>query len=158
MYIKDFEIRWNDIDANGHLANAAYINYMSHTRMGFLQEHGFSLIEMNKNGIGPVVFYEHVYYFKESFIGKPIKVSLEVAGLSEDGMFFKFKHNFYNENGENLATADIFGAWMNLKTRKLTSLPDSLLNLAELFPKSDEFKILTKMDAREHGKFPRDLD
>ena len=158
MYLKEFEIRWNDIDANGHLANSAYINYMSHTRMAFLAEHGFSLMALNKNGIGPVVFYEHVYYFKESFIGKPLRVSLEVAGLSEDGMFFKFVHNFYNEKGENLASADIFGAWMDLNSRKLTGLPEQLLDLAEKFPKAEQFKTLTKMDAREHGKFPKDLE
>lgn len=25
MYLKEFEIRWNDIDANRHMANSAYI-------------------------------------------------------------------------------------------------------------------------------------
>ena len=41
MYFKDFEIRWSDVDANRHLANSAYINFMSHTRMAFLIEQGF---------------------------------------------------------------------------------------------------------------------
>ncbi|MFT4831888.1 MAG: acyl-CoA thioester hydrolase [Psychroserpens sp.] len=42
MYLKEFEIRWSDIDANGHLGNTAYVNYMSHTRMTFLNELGFN--------------------------------------------------------------------------------------------------------------------
>ena len=41
MYLKEFEIRWSDIDANRHLANSAYLNFMSHTRMAFLMELGF---------------------------------------------------------------------------------------------------------------------
>lgn len=35
MYSKQFEVRWSDLDANRHLANSAYMNFMSHTRMGF---------------------------------------------------------------------------------------------------------------------------
>ena len=42
MFIKEFEVRWSDVDANRHLANSAYINFMSHTRMAFLLELGFA--------------------------------------------------------------------------------------------------------------------
>jgi acyl-CoA thioesterase FadM len=43
MYFKEFEVRWSDLDGNMHLANSAYINFMSHTRMSFLLEQGISL-------------------------------------------------------------------------------------------------------------------
>ena len=42
MYTKSFDIRWSDLDANRHLANASYLNFMCHTRMGFLMECGFN--------------------------------------------------------------------------------------------------------------------
>ena len=157
MYIKEFEIRWSDIDANGHLANSAYVNLMSHTRMSFFTEFGFSLNEMVSHSLGPVMFYENIYYFKESFIGKPIRVSLELSGLSEGGMFFRFTHNFYNTKGENLATCEVLGAFINLKTRKLCNLPEDLLILTDNFPKSKDFKFLTKEDTRSHGKRPVNL-
>jgi len=41
MYLKEFEICWSDMDANRHIANSAYINFMSHTRMACLLEVGF---------------------------------------------------------------------------------------------------------------------
>ena len=157
MYTKQFEIRWSDIDANRHLANSAYINFMSHTRMDFLVNHGFTMQELAKHKIGPVVFYEHVYYFKEAFHGQPITVSLEVSGVSKDGMFFMFEHNFYNTKGENLAHCEMLGAWMDLKERKLTALPDELLKLEEQFPKSENFKYLTKEDTRRFNKKPKNL-
>ncbi|MEX0273937.1 MAG: acyl-CoA thioesterase, partial [Flavobacteriaceae bacterium] len=81
MYLKEFEIRWSDVDANRHMANSAYLNFMSHTRMSFLMEMGFGQKILSQHQIGPVVFYEHMYYFKEIFPGKPIKVSLEVTGM-----------------------------------------------------------------------------
>ena len=158
MYKKEFEIRWSDVDANGHLANSAYTNFMSHARMAFFNEQGFSMPEIRKFNVGPVVFYEHMYYFKESFLGALITVTIEVSGLSEDGMLFKFEHNFYNEKGENLAYCEMQGAWIDLKVRKLTQLPEELLSLAQKFPKTQSFKKLTKEDTRKYGIKPRNID
>lgn len=157
MYKKEFEIRWSDIDANGHLANSAYTNFMSHARMGFFIEYGFSMTALTKFNIGPVVFYEHTYYYKESFIGQSITVCVEVSGLSEDGMFFKFEHNLYDAEGQHLASSDMLGAWIDLETRKLTSLPEPLLKQCETFPKSENFNMLTKEDTRIKGKSPKNL-
>jgi len=158
MYFKEFDIRWSDLDANRHLANSAYINFMSHTRMGFLIENGFTQRELAENNIGPVVFYEHMYYFKEAFLGKPVKVSLEVAGLSEDGMFFEFVHNFYDANGKNFASCEMMGAWIDLKTRQLIGLPAQFNDAMRNVPHAQNFKALTKEDTRRFGKKPQNLE
>ena len=155
MYLKEFEVRWSDIDANRHLANSAYINFMSHTRMSFLWELGFNHKTMADNQIGPVVFYEHMYYFKEVFPGKPIKVSLEVTGLSEDGKFFEFHHNFYDSNGKNVAHCEMMGAWISLKTRSLIGLTDKMMAAFNSVDKPEVFKILTKEDTRRFAKAPQ---
>lgn len=157
MYTKEFEIRWSDIDANRHLANSAYINFMSHTRMGFLMELGFNQKSMAKHELGPVVFYEHMYYFKEAFAGKPVQVSLELKGLSEDGMFFEFHHNFYDANGINFAHCEMMGAWIDLKTRALTALPKVFLTAFDAIERADEFRLLTKEDTRKFAKKPKHL-
>jgi acyl-CoA thioester hydrolase len=157
MYKKQFEIRWSDVDANSHLANSAYTNFMSHARMSFFAEQGFSMQEIMRYNIGPVVFYEHMYYFKESFLGAPITVTIEVSGLSEDGMFFMFEHNFYNQKGENLAYCEMQGGWIGLKTRKLSGLPEPLMDLAQKFPKSKSYKTLIKEDTRKYGITPKNI-
>jgi len=157
MYLKQFEIRWSDTDANRHLANSAYTNFMSHARMSFLIENGFTQKEFAKYNIGPVVFYEHMYYFKEVFAGKPVTVSVEIAGMSEDTMFFEFHHNFYNSNGNNFAHCEMMGAWMDLGTRKLIALPEELKNLLSSEFRTANYRVLTKEDTRKYGKKPVDL-
>ena len=158
MYIKEFDIRWSDLDANRHVANSAYINFMSHTRMGFLMENGFGQKEMAKHNIGPVVFYEHVYYFKEIFAGKPLKVSLQLKGLSEDGMYFEFVHNFYDHKGQNFASCEMMGGWIDLKERKLIGLPSDLFENLNSLSHTDDFRILTKADTRKFNKKPQNLN
>jgi acyl-CoA thioester hydrolase len=157
MFLKEFEIRWNDIDANKHLGNSSYIEFMSHTRMTFLTDCGLSLDVINNLGLGPIVFYEHVYYFKEVRLNDTIRVSLEVTGHSKDGRFIKIEHNFYNEEGKNLACAEMLFSWMNLKTRKLGKVPEFLLHKIKNFPRSKHFKYLTKEDLKGSIIIPKDL-
>lgn len=158
MFLKEFEIRWSDMDANRHLANSSYINFMSHTRMAFLDANGLNLKTLAAIHISPVVFYEHVYYFKEAFAGKPIKVSLEMKGMSPDGMFFEFHHNFYDAKGRNFAHCEMMGAWINLNSRALTGLPEEILLQFDTLEKASDFKVLTKEDTRRFSKKPKDLE
>ena len=158
MFFKEFEIRWSDLDANRHLANSAYINFMSHTRMAYLGQLGFNQKTMGQFNIGPVVFYEHMYYFKEVFPGKPVKVSLGFKGMSEDGMFFEFHHNFYDDKGRNVAHCEMLGGWISLKTRKLTPLDPELMQKFDKVEKAKDFRTLTREDTRRYAKKPIDLE
>lgn len=155
MYKKKFEIRWSDIDANRHLANTAFVNFMSHTRMSFLIENGFGHDEMAKFKLGPVVFYEHIYYFKEVFAGKPVTVTLQLKGLSEDGMYFEFIHDFYDHKGRNFASCEMMGGWIDLEERKLTGLPRELFENLNNLSHTEDFRVLTKEDTRKFGKVPK---
>lgn len=157
MYFKEFEIRWNDLDANRHLANKAYVEFAAHTRMSYLIERGFDHHLLDKLNIGPVVFYEHIYYFREVFAGKPVRVSLELSGLSEDGMFFEFRHNYYDYKGRNVAHCEILGGWIDLESRKLIGLPGEVLKFLNASDRSDDFRVLTREDTRKHNKRPSDL-
>jgi acyl-CoA thioester hydrolase len=157
MFFKEFEIRWSDIDANRHLANSAYINYTGHARMSYLEQLGFNQGTMAKHGIGPVVFYEHIYYFKEVFIGKPIQVSSELKGMSKDGMFFEFHHDFYDAEGKNFAHSEMMGAWIDLGERKLTALPDEFMKAVDKIERAEGFRFLTTKDTRKFSKSPKHL-
>lgn len=155
MYTKQFEIRWSDIDANRHLANSAYMDFMSHTRMSFLVENGLGQNDLAEHNIGPVVFYEHIYYFREVFSNEPVTVSLELKGLSDDGKYFEFVHKIYNKEGEQSAECEMMGAWIDLEKRKVTNLPKSMLESLSTLEKTEDFKVLTKKDTRKFGKIPK---
>lgn len=157
MYAKEFEIRWNDLDANRHLANSAYVNYMSHTRMSLLTDTGMGYRVLHENNLGPVVLYEHIYYFREVLPGQPVRVTVQLSGLSEGGMFFEFEHNFYNSEGTHMAQCEMMGAWIDLTSRKLTILPDILYRKFKTVEHSAQFRVLTREDTRRHRKLPKNL-
>ena len=157
MYLKEFEVRWNDLDANKHLGNSAYIEYMSHTRMSFLTENGLGIDVLANNNLGPIVLYEHIHYYYEVLSGNPIRVSLEMAGHTEDMRFVKFFHNFYDTKGKHLAHSEILFSFIKLSTRKLGILPKEFIEKIKSFPKAESFKILSKADTLVYGRKPKDL-
>lgn len=157
MYKKEFDVRWSDLDANRHMANSAYQNFMSHTRMAFLIENDFGQREMAQYETGPVIFNENIFYFREILQGKPVTVTCEVTGRSEDGSLFSFRHDFYDYKGRNLARGLMIGAWMNLRERKISALHTDLHHKIKNFPQSKDFKILEKTDMRAHGELPLDV-
>ena len=125
--------------------------------MAYLYESGFSQKVMAEHEIGPVIFYEHVYYLREILPGAPVRVSFEIMGMSQDGMFFEFHHNFYNQSGKHLAHCEMMGGWMNLKTRKLTPLDPELLERFGNLEKAEGFRFLTKADTRRYVIPRKDL-
>jgi acyl-CoA thioester hydrolase len=116
--------------------------------MAFFHDLGFTLEYLNSHDIGPVVFYEHVYYLKEVLPGNPVRVSLEINGLSADGMFFEFYHNIYNHKGVQVAHAQLMGGWMNLTTRRLTCPTPEMNKKFNAIEKGETFRVLTQKDTR----------
>lgn len=60
-----FDIRWSDVDPNRHLANYAYVNFMSQARLELIRENGITQKVMDKHNMRPIAFYEKMYYLKE---------------------------------------------------------------------------------------------
>jgi len=157
MFLKEFEIRWSDLDANRHLANISYITYAGEVRMAFLQSLGLTHQRLTSLGIGPVVFDEHLFYFKEALPDQKISVSTVIAGMSKNGTFFEFEHNFYDKQGLNIARCEMMGGWMNLKTRKLAEIPEELITRFNETNKTLNYKELTNKDTRRWNKTPKNL-
>lgn len=152
MYYKKIFINWSDIDANGHLSHLAYHRFTSNIRINMIydQDIDISYDIINKN-IGAILFYEKIYYFKEFLPMNFIYITIEIAGLSNDGKFYKIYHNFYNKNGIHSAFLEIIGSWLNLKNRKIISPPKKILNAIKKYPISKDFKKLTQSDTRVQG-------
>lgn len=151
------DIRWSDIDANRHVGNSAFMNYMSHARLQYMKAAGIGQKVLEKYHLGPVAFYENISYFREINGDEEIYVSVELKGLSEDYTFFEFMHNIYNRQGEHKASCRMMGAWIDMHKRCLTPLPEELRDGFQFFEKTSDFKVLTKEDTRLNGAKPHNL-
>ena len=156
MFKNKYKVLWADLDANWHLANFSYLKYSTDARMSFFDSIGLTKENLLKKALGPVVFYEQIYYYKEILLGDEFYVSVEIDGYSEDKRFGKLIQNFY-KGKINMARIEILFALMDLKERKLSKFPDDQFEKIKKYPKTKSFKIITKNDTRIKGKLPENL-
>ena len=156
-YYHKFEVRWSDIDANRCLANAAYADYCTQTRMGFMNKHKMGLSQLNRWGIAPVILHEEVFFFQEIYADQEVYVSLELAGLSEDAGIYKFIHRFYLADGSHCATVAVLGVWIDSMIRKMTSPPNDVLAAFSDY-KTQSTKLLSRETLKNIDTRPENID
>lgn len=154
MYIKDFEIRWSDLDPNRHVANSSYVDLLTETRMSYLRENGFTQSKFAEYGVGPVIFTEELYYLKEIKPNEKVKVSIELLANSPTFKYIKFAHCIFNNSHELSFYSETFFGWFSLKERKLIVPPIDIKNIFSTLPKTNNYTILEEDMDIKNPKIP----
>jgi acyl-CoA thioester hydrolase len=144
--MKPFSIRvrarWADMDQNAHLANSAFLDMAVDARMSFFLETGFPPTEFANRGIGPVVRRDEVDYLREVRLLEELTVTLELAGMSENGSRFRMANDFFKADGRPCVRIRTDGGWLDLAGRRLTLPPPDLLEMMNRISRTDDFVVL----------------
>lgn len=138
------QVLWAQIDANLHLRHSAYADICAQARSNMLNEAGFSLELFSSHKIGPILFREELTYLREIRLDETVSVSVEITKYNTLNSRFSFKHVVYNQDLTPSAIVVVDGAWMDLSTRKLTSIPSEWEDFITLIPQSEDFALITK--------------
>ncbi len=144
-YSKTYEIRWSELDANGHVNYAAYIDAAGDLRYRFFTEHGFPPEKFVALGIGPVYTTIHAEFFREVLMGETVTITYALSGLSASGGRWKVHHEILKTNGKKAVTLDIEGTILNLSTRKPALPSAELLQTFGLIPRAANFEALSEI-------------
>ncbi len=141
-YNGTYEIRWSDLDANGHVNYSSYIDAAGDLRYRFFTQHGFPPPKFVELGVGPVYTAIHAYFLREVRIGETIAITYALAGLSPRGGRWKVHHDIRKENGKRAVSIDLEGALLDLATRKPVLPSADLLAVFALIPRMEGFEVL----------------
>jgi acyl-CoA thioester hydrolase len=137
-----FATKWSDFDPNRHMRHTAYNEYAAEVRVRYFAAQKFSIEDFTKHNIGPILFTEETTFRKEIHLGENISVNIKVSGLSKNNERWKIVHEVFNEAGKLSAVIKVYGAWIDLTKRKLTTPPVEAENLFLNAVKSDDFEII----------------
>ena len=144
-FLVTFATKWSDFDPNQHMRHTAYNDYAAEVRVRYFQEHGLSINEFAKLNIGPILFKEETSFYKEIHIGENITVKMELEGVSKGIERWRFNHQIFNKDGVLAAEIKVYGAWIDMKQRKLAIPPKEIEGLFASAQKTDDFEeILVK--------------
>ncbi len=139
-----YEIRWSDIDANGHVNYAAYIDAAGDLRYRFFKEHEFPTERFQEQGLGPVYTAMSARFYREVRFGETVTITYLLSGLSPNGARWKVHHDVLKANGKRAVSIDLEGTILDLSTRKPVAPTPDLLEVFHLVPRAKEFEILSE--------------
>ncbi len=85
---------------------------------------------------------DEVEYFREFQRLDEVRITIALAGLSEDGSRMIIRNDFYREDSLAARVTSTAG-WFDLANRKLVCPPDNLLQSLRAIAHSDDFKTLS---------------
>ena len=140
---KTFHVSWAHLDANGHMANTAYLDIAVDARFAYFAQCGFSASEFARLRIGPVVRRDEVDYYRELHMLQAMRVNYLLAGLSEDASRFRIVNEIRREDGELAARVTSLGGWFDLTARKLVAPPEKLADAMRGLDRTADFEALS---------------
>ncbi|MER5439066.1 acyl-CoA thioesterase [Streptomyces sp. NPDC002790] len=115
------EVRGYEIDVNGHLNQAVYLQYAEHARWSLLRSAGLDEGALLGRGVGPVVLETNIRYLRELRAGDVVDVSC--AFEFGEGKVFRVHQTIRRADGTVAAEVSAVSGVMDLTERKLVKNP-----------------------------------
>lgn len=158
-FFTETRIRWSDLDANRHLANASYMNFTSYARMAYLRHLGIRIADLTRYNLGPAVLREEFSFFREGYDNEEVIITAEQTAISERGEIFEFTHNLYKKaDGTHMAYSRIIGVWFSMDGRKITPPPAEMFEKLKAGIDVSELRVLTQDDLKALPVKPKNID
>ena len=142
MYSKKIDIRWSDLDPNFHVLHSKYYDFCAYARTAYLYENAITAEVMMAQNIGPILFREECIFRKEIKFGQEVTVKVNLSAATANFARWSFAHEIWIGEDTLAARLNVDGAWMDTRTRKLTTPSQMILDVFEAVPKTEDFKLL----------------
>ena len=136
------QVSWAHLDANGHMANTAYLDIAVDARFQYFFTCGVPPGDFACMRIGPVVQRDEVDYFKELHFLQSVKVDFTLAGISADASRYRIRNEIRRSDDVLCARVTTLGGWFDLTLRKLIAPPDKLAEALRALPRAGDFAAL----------------
>jgi len=119
MFTVHMTVRGYELDSNGHLNRAVYLQYAEHARWELLRAAGIEQADLVAAGMGPVTLEERIRFRRELRAGDEVAVSCRVVW--QDEKTFRAEQEFRLADGTLAAEVTGVCALMDLRQRRLVS-------------------------------------
>lgn len=120
-FFVDVTVRGYELDTQGHLNQAVYLQYAEHARWELLRAAGLPQEKLLADGVGPVALEVTVKFRKELRGGERVRVSCRFA--YGQGKTFTVAQEILKEDGTVAAEITGVAGVLDLATRRLVADP-----------------------------------
>jgi acyl-CoA thioester hydrolase len=138
-FIKEVQVRWSDLDPNGHLRHSVYYDWGALCRIDFLYEHGLTAGLMQQFHFGPILFREECVFRKEIRLGDKVMIGLKLLKARKDYSRWSIQHDIIKNDDVVSAILTVDGAWLDTVKRKLATPPQKIPDVFSKMPVDEGF-------------------
>ncbi len=118
---KSIEVRWGDMDAQGHVNNAVYFTYCESARVELLRRIGFKGKQAGLTE-GPALVSASCDYKRQVLYPATLEIGLRVEKIGQRS--FKIVYGIFFQGAQELvASAASINAWMDYVEERSVPLP-----------------------------------
>jgi acyl-CoA thioester hydrolase len=121
-FYQPIQVRYNDIDAQGHVNNAKYVTYIEYARFGYITELGLwdgkSFMDL-----GLIVADCHISYLAPIKLNQRIRVGTRVSRIGNKSLVFSSQIE-EEDTGKAMATAETIMVSYDYHSEKTTPVSD----------------------------------
>ncbi|MDN9011875.1 thioesterase family protein [Brevibacillus laterosporus] len=122
-----FTVRSTEVDFIGHVNNAKYLEYMEWARFDWLIAEGYTIEELQRRHIFPVVVNMNVNYRSELVMGDEITIHTTLVNVGKRS--FVIKHELHHEKKGLVADGLVTMVMIDQTKRRAVELPNELKEL-----------------------------
>jgi acyl-CoA thioester hydrolase len=116
------EVRYGDLDPQGHVNNAKHLTYFEQARIQYMIELRLFTKDQSFMEIGMILADIHIAYFEPIYFGQNIKVGVHAAKFGNKSM--TWEQNIVDaDTGKELAKGEVVIVTYDYKQEKTISIP-----------------------------------
>ena len=116
------EVRYGDLDPQGHVNNAKHLTYFEQARIAYMIELGLFTKDQSFMEIGVILADVHITYFAPIYFGEQIKVGVHAAKLGNKSMTWA-QNIVDSKTGKELAKGEVVLVTYDYSTQKTINIP-----------------------------------
>ena len=116
------EVRYGDLDPQGHVNNAKHLTYFEQARIAYLMELGLFSKDQSFMEIGVILADVHITYLEPVYFGQNIKVGVHIAKMGNKSM--NWKQNIIDaDTNKEIARGEIIMVTYDYRAGKTIAIP-----------------------------------
>jgi len=133
------EVRYGDLDPQGHVNNAKHLTYFEQARITYWIELGLFTKDQSFMEIGVILADVHITYFEPVYFGQNIKVGARITKLGNKSM--TWEQNIIDvDSGKELVKGKVVVVAYNYQEGKTISIPENWRRKIVEFEGSEQAK------------------
>ena len=122
-FFHPIEVRYGDLDPQGHLNNAKYLTFFEQARVHYLIHLGLFTQNQSFMDIGIILADAHIAFLAPIHYGDEVKVGVRTSKLGNKSMIIE--QNIVNHaSGKEMAKGEIVAVTFDYHNQKTISLPE----------------------------------